>query len=566
MPTGFLPMTITSAKGRVDFAAFGLQPEDLASLRAVAREWSAAVDTAFAASGGDVEITAFVAETRALPDGLADLAWQDRWLHCWQRVYCQGVPSSMLFAVMNAALDHCGLEIFSSGQASRLQVELLSLLRRAVLALLGCAVDLEEEARLLAGGVPDEMAALRCLRELAGEGWPLAVLSISLTNQEAFVHLSASDLQSLPALVVGQLQKTMRARDRIFTGRDGEWLLVLPEVHSMTQPALAGAHVERQFSQALRLPSSKNLVFDVAIGAAMLPEHAANAEALLAASRLARWGLLANRQTFGWYHQDIQADWNKRFDLAAEFKTALDQEALQFYIQPQVEATTGCCVGGELLLRWQRTSGEWVAPPRMMEIVDENGWRRQFTDWALRDAMRISSELVEAGCDFRLSLNLTADDLLDEDLVEMIVQRLETWQSSGERFTLELTESAMMLNQERCLATLVKLRELGFRLALDDFGTGYSSLSHLVNLPIDELKIDRSFIIAMDRSEEYLRIVRTIIDLAWDLDMVPLAEGVEEKAQVEQLQLLGCNHIQGFYYARPMPQSELVAWCLARQA
>ena len=247
-------------------------------------------------------------------------------------------------------------------------------------------------------------------------------------------------------------------------------------------------------------------------------------------------------------------------------KAPHDQEALQFFIQPQVDTASGQCVGGELLLRWQRTSGEWVAPPRMMEIVDENGWRRQFTDWALRDAMRISSELLEAGCDLRLSLNLTADDLLDEDLVEMIVQRLETWQSSGQRFTLELTESAMMLNQERCLATLVKLRELGFRLALDDFGTGYSSLSHLVNLPIDELKIDRSFIIAMDRSEEYLRIVRTIIDLASDLDMEPLAEGVEEKAQVEQLQRIGCKLIQGFYYARPMPQSELVAWCAARQA
>jgi EAL domain-containing protein (putative c-di-GMP-specific phosphodiesterase class I) len=201
-----------------------------------------------------------------------------------------------------------------------------------------------------------------------------------------------------------------------------------------------------------------------------------------------------------------------------------------------------------------------------MEIVEENAWRHLFTDWMFRCALRIAADMEAAGGDFRLSLNLTAGDLLDEDLVEMIAQRLETWQMRGDRFALELTESAMLLNRERCLETLNQLRELGFQLALDDFGTGYSSLSHLVSLPINELKIDRSFIVAMDRSDEHLRIVRTIIDLARDLGMTPLAEGVEELAQVEQLSALGCDRIQGYYYAQPMPPEAFIAWYQGRQA
>jgi len=546
--------------GRVDFATFGLTSEDLSSLRVLAGAWSAAVDESFAGCASDAVLSAFAEQTKQLPASLNDVAWQDRWLRCWQRLYSQGVPGSSLFSAMNASLDHCTHGVFATAQLSRLQIALVSLLRRAVMAVLSCAVDLGEETRLLEAGVPDELAALRYLRQEIDRGEPLAVLSISVVNREAFAHLSAGDRASLPGLVAGRIQKIARARDRLFTGREGEWLFVLPGIHSMAQPALAASNILREFSDPLTLPAGKRIHFDVEIGAAMVPEHATDAESVVAASRLARWGRLGTNQAFGWFHPNIQAEWSKRFELAAEFKMALDQGALEFFLQPQVDASSSRCVGAELLLRWRRRNGEWVSPQLLMEIVEENGWRHLFTDWALSNALRISSELAEAGCAVRLSLNLSADDLLDEDLVEMIVQRLETWQMSGERFTLELTESAMMVNRERCVATLLKLRALGFRLALDDFGTGYSSLSHLVSLPVDELKIDRSFIVAMAGSDEYRRIVRSIVDLAHDLGMTPLAEGVEAQEQVEQLLALGCRHIQGYFYARPIPQDEFISW------
>nr|MBL8411279.1 EAL domain-containing protein [Dechloromonas sp.] len=561
-------MTTISAElpGRIDLAAFGLQPEDLASLQALSGEWSAAVAEAFSTSGADAHALAFADLTAGLAMQLGALRWQDEWLRAWARLHTQGIPTSTLVATLNAALDLCAAALFGAGRVPHVHLDLFTLLRRAVLALLACAVDLGEEARAETSGMLDERAALARIRGLLAEGRRLALLALSANNRDALVHLSASDLQSVPGLVAGRIEKLLRDSDDLFAGRDGEWLLVLPDIHSMAQPALAGSQILHEFSQPLRLPSGKPLAFDVRIGAAMAPEHAGEAEGLLAASRLGRWGAQLGREGFGWFHTEIEAAWKKRFHLAAEFKQALDNERLQFFLQPQVDAATGRCFGAELLLRWQCASGEWISPQRLMEVVDENGWRRQYTDWMLRHAMRIAAEIEGVETGFRLSLNLTSDDLNDEDCVDMIRQRLDTWQMSGERFTLELTESAMMANRERALDTLTRLRDLGFRLAIDDFGTGYSSLSYLVGLPVKEIKIDRSFIVAMGRSDEYRRVVRSIIDLAHDLDMMPLAEGVEEKAQVEQLLSLGCSRIQGYFYARPMPPEAFAGWLAARQA
>ena len=551
--------------GHVEFAAFGLSADELASLRAVLPEWEAAVDEAFGQIGS-VLVAGLAYETRRLPVALGELAWQESWLAAWHRVHGQGASGAILCQVMNATLDGCCRQLFHNvGLVPGLHVSLYTVLRRAVLALIACAVEVIEEGAYSGSGVSGELAALSFLQVAAKTMDLLAVLSISLANRNALAHLSAIDLQELPGLLAGRLGKRLRSQDRLFSGREGEWILILPEISSMAQPALASANIQREFSHPIRLSSGKVLAFDVLVGAALLPEHGENPEAVLGAARLARWRLEPAHENFGWFSPEIQTDWNKRFELAAEFKSALSQECLQLFLQPQIDLNGGKCVGAELLLRWQRADGEWPSPLLIMDIVDENGWRHLFTDWVFNTALSVASELNSAGVDVALSLNLTADDLLDDDLVEMVSQRFETWHLSPERFTLELTESAMMQNRERCLETMRRLRGLGFRLALDDFGTGYSSLSYLVNLPINELKIDRSFIVAMTRSDEHLRIVRTIVDLARDLDMMPLAEGVDDPAQVEHLLQMGCSRVQGFLYSKALPVNEFIDWYVTRQ-
>lgn len=559
-------MTTTSAEAGdyLDLAFFGLGEPALASLASLDAIWQAALGATLAGEGGAV-IGEFAAVLAGLPGNLGNREWQQNWLRAWHHLHGRGFSLAETLVFIVRAVDCCENHLFGDRhQISRLQLELFSLLRRAVFAAVNCAIELEEEAKIAEAGIPGELAALQCLRKEAEQGVPLAVLSLALSNRNNFSHLAASDLQSLPGMLFDRLRQVLRAEDRVFSGREGEWLLVLPGVHSMAQPTLAGTHIQRAFANPVRLLSGRSMPLEATIGAAMMPEHGDDAEAILHAARLARWELSPARDAFGWFHPTMRQDWQRRLDMAEELHLALQYETLSLYLQPQMDAVTNECTGAELLLRWQRDSGEWVSPQLVIEMIEENGWRHQFTDWLIRFALHTATELGALGIDIPLSINLTAADLLDGDLPEMFSQRLETWQLPGSRFTIELTESAMLSDPARCLDIMRQLRALGFRLAMDDFGTGYSSLSYLVNLPVDEIKIDRSFVIAMSTSEEHLRIVRTIIDLAWDLEKLPLAEGVENEAQVELLHQLGCNRMQGFLYAPALPFEEFVAWYQAR--
>lgn len=564
----WLPMnTISDSADFIDYASFGVSPDDLRSLRALAAIWRATVIEVAPRFGSDVVFAEFVEQTAELPLMIADAGWQRRWMHAWHKLSARGFSMADMFGFFNYAVGCCESELFRDTlQISRVQFDLFAILRRSVVAAISCAIELGEEARHAEAGLPGEFAAIRMLREMVENGQQVAVLSVSMVNRQAFSHLTASELQSIPGLLAEQLATHLRPQDRAFVGHEGEWLLLLADMQSMAQPALAAALVQRAFSHPVGLLSGRSVRLDVAIGAAVSPEHGEDAEELIRAARQARASLQSSRESFALFDKLMQVDWQWRQQLSGELRLALRHESLMVCLQPQVDIASGACFGAELLLRWCRANGEWVAPPLIVEIIEENGWRAEFTDWLLRAALRTCAELDGAGVGIRLSLNLTAGDLIDLDLPELVAQRLATWRLPASRFTFELTESAMMADRERGLSVMRKLRELGICLALDDFGTGYSSLSYLATLPLNEIKIDRSFVIGMSGSSEGLRIVRAIVDLTHDLGMRSLAEGVETEAQREQLQALGCADAQGYLYARPMPLAEFIAWYRARQA
>ena len=568
MLTGLPRMTTTSvdSDAYLDLAQFGLGEEELLSLASLGGTWRAALQQVLGEQAEKPEIAEFATVSADLVSALGTADWQQSWLRAWHALHGRGYSLSDTLTLFFRVVESCEQRLFgTTDQVGRLHLELFSLLRRGVFAAVNCAVELSEEAHFVDSGIPGELAALHSLRKLREGGKTVAVLSLGLIHRKNSGHLTASDLQSLPGLLLERLRQLLRVEDRIFAGREGEWLLLLPDVHSLAQPTLAAAHIQRAFAAPMGLLSGGSLPLDAVIGAAMMPEHGGDPEAILQAARLARWRLVPRQEAFGWFDPAMRADWQRRFDMAQELQRALHYETLTMFMQPQVDAASGECTSAELLLRWQRESGEWVAPNEVIEIIEEHGWRLQFTDWLIRFALHLATELSAVGIDIPLSINLTAADLLDADLPEMFAQRLETWQLPASRFTIELTESALLTDPACCLEIMRQLRGLGFRLALDDFGTGYSSLSYLVTLPVDEIKIDRSFVVAMSNSPAYLRVVRTIIDLAWDLEMLPLAEGVEEMSQVESLRQLGCNRMQGFLYAKALPQDEFIRWYQARQ-
>lgn len=559
--------SISDNSGYIDYAAFGVSPDDLLSLRAMAPLWQKALRRVAERSGSSRPVNDFIERTAELPLKIADVEWQRHWMQSWHKLSSRGFSLADMFSLLNHAVAYSEADLFGNlPQVGRVQLNLFGILRRSVVAAVSCAIELGEEARNSEAGLPGEFAAMHSLREMGQTDRQVAVLSVSLVNRRTYSHISADELRTLPGLLTEKLSRLLRPLDSAFVGHEAEWLLLLPDVKSMAQPALAATHIRQAFADPVVLLSGRPVVLDVAIGAAMMPDHGHDPEEVILAARLARTSLQQTSEPFAMFDDSLRLDWQQRHLIAEELRLALRHESLTLYLQPQVDVAMGRCFGAELLLRWRRGNGDWVAPPVIVDIIEEYGWRTQFTDWLIRAALRLSTELDAAGVPISLSVNLTAGDVLDTDLPELVAQCLETWHLPGSRFTFELTESAMMGDRARGLAVMRKLRELGVRLALDDFGTGYSSLSYLATLPVNEIKVDRSFIIGMSGSAEGVRIVRAIIDLAHDLGMRSLAEGVENKEQREQLLALGCKDAQGYLYGKPMQRDAFIDWYLARQS
>jgi EAL domain-containing protein (putative c-di-GMP-specific phosphodiesterase class I) len=214
----------------------------------------------------------------------------------------------------------------------------------------------------------------------------------------------------------------------------------------------------------------------------------------------------------------------------------------------------------EALLRWQHAAGETVAPQFIVEIAEEAGVSPQFSRWLVTRAARTLAEFALEGIPLRLSINLTANDLRDEELPDMIEQALTIWNVPADRLTLELTESAMISDEQHSLGILYRLRDLGCRLAVDDFGTGYSSMAYLRQLSLNELKIDQLFVRRMDESPQDREIVRSMIQLAQGLRLEVVAEGVETKGTWTLLSEYGCQRVQGYYFSKPIAVTEFVRW------
>lgn len=193
-------------------------------------------------------------------------------------------------------------------------------------------------------------------------------------------------------------------------------------------------------------------------------------------------------------------------------------------------------------------------------MVERLGLRSRFTRWLLQQAMQIQSRLREEGIRLVLSINLSANDLLDAELPELIEQTLATWELTADCLLLELTETLMIEDTEEVIEILGRLRKQGFQLSVDDFGTGYASMSYLQRLPVQEVKIDQSFVLHAERSERDREIIASVVQLAHRLGMQVVAEGVETEATAEIVRRLDCDRAQGFRYATALPLDDFIIW------
>ena len=306
--------------------------------------------------------------------------------------------------------------------------------------------------------------------------------------------------------------------------------------------------------------SEIDIEVEFCIGLALYPQHADDAQQLLKNADNAMQSAKKEGVIFNLYIPEDAAANLQKMKHHGELRAAIENRELVLYYQPQVDIKSGRIVSVEALARWPHKKYGMVYPSIFIPIIEQSTLIYPFTKWVLEEAVLQLSRWRDEGIELSIAVNLSAKNLLDESLPNYIADLLRVHKVDVGKLSLEITESALMTRPDEAMKIITQLHEMGFRLSLDDFGTGYSSLSYLQKLPIHELKIDQSFIFGFLNNEDDAAIVRSTIDLANNLKLITVAEGVENREVYEMLATLNCSIAQGYYMAKPLSIENLTLW------
>jgi diguanylate cyclase (GGDEF)-like protein len=324
---------------------------------------------------------------------------------------------------------------------------------------------------------------------------------------------------------------------------------------------------------ATRLHRALALPFDVggvaielgaSIGIALQPDHGEDVSTLLRHADVAMYEAKRAGSHIETYSTERDPYSAERLKLLGELRHALDNDELVLHFQPKVALSSGRVIGAEALVRWQHPERGLLGPHEFLGLAERTGLIGDITRWVLDAAVRQCAAWRRSGLELPVAVNLAGANIVDTTLPESVAHILQRWEVPGRLLECEVSEDTVMGDPRRAGDVLERLRELGVRLSLDDFGTGHSSLSYLKRLPLDEVKIDRSFVIGMADDPSDAAIVRSTIDLARHLGLEVVAEGVETTEVLDVLAALQCDVAQGFLLSRPLPAAEFDGWLAAR--
>ncbi len=358
--------------------------------------------------------------------------------------------------------------------------------------------------------------------------------------------------------VAARLRSKLRDIDTVARMGGDEFAILLPAVSDKHATMAA-----RMLLQALRAPfriEEQSLDIGASIGVALYPDHGVDANILIQRADVAMYSAKHANSGHAFYDSKLDQHNPTRLTLLGELRHAVEQEQFVLYYQPKVNLKTLQVTGVEALVRWNHPREDLLLPDTFIPLLEQTGMIRSLTPWVLNESLRQGQMLQDKGVPITISMNLSVRDLQDPYLADAFAEQLAALQISPRWLELEITESAVMTEPERALEVLTRLSSMGLRIAIDDFGTGYSSLSYLKKLPVNTIKIDKSFVIGMGRDENDAAIVRTSVDLAHNLKLEVVAEGVENEETLNRLSELGCDTAQGHYISRPLSAEELAQW------
>jgi diguanylate cyclase (GGDEF)-like protein len=353
-----------------------------------------------------------------------------------------------------------------------------------------------------------------------------------------------------------RLADVLGPRDIIARLGGDEFAVLLPRAS-----AVQAEQVARDILAALDAPfviSESSVDVGGSIGIALSPQHGADSDVLLRRADVAMYVAKRAGRGFATYSPDQDQHTPDRLTLVGDLRRAIEADELTLVYQPKVSLSTGQCVGVEALIRWQHPQRGMIPPEEFISLAEHTGLIKLVSRWVVNTALRQSRDWLSHDVNLPIAVNLSMRDLHDPELPETVANLLERWNVPASNLVVEITENGLMADPARALQIITGLRLMGIRIAIDDFGTGYSSLAYLKRLPVDELKIDRSFIRDLATDTDDLAIVRSTISLGHDLGLSIVAEGIEDAATADLLRQLGCDVAQGYFFGRPMSADALV--------
>ena len=399
----------------------------------------------------------------------------------------------------------------------------------------------------------------QAVRDAKAASAPLSVLSVGFPNYGEIVDTLGVDSGiKVQQVSAPRILQVLRTSD-VIARSHGDHFWVLLQGASSKIAMRAARAIEDAFDEHLIIDNA-TVYLESVIGITSYPEHGADAGDLLRRADVAMRQAAREQRPCALYDPVVDRIGTEHLTMAGELRRAIDGGQLILFGQPKVDLATRRTVGVEMLVRWRHPEHGMVPPDRFIGVAERTGLIRPLTNWVVEAAFRESHAWQASGLSVDVAVNLSARNLLDPHFADDIGRMLEAWRLNPALLGFEITESAIMDDPAKALSTLDRLRAMGLNLFVDDYGTGYSSLGYLKSLPVDAIKIDKSFIFDLEKDADSAAIVRSTIDLAHNLSKKVIAEGVENANVMTSLAKLGCDVAQGYHIARPMPLDELRSW------
>ena len=373
--------------------------------------------------------------------------------------------------------------------------------------------------------------------------------------KDAFGHHFCDSLLQQIGL---RLTYAVQSSDIVARPGEHEFALLLPTADSAyTSRVIENVHI------VLKEPlyvGEYPLHIEVSIGVAFFPEHGVNALTLLQRAYVAMYKAKQSHECTAFYEASHDQETLRRLMLMGALLPAIQNNELQLYYQPKVHVSSMRVLGAEALVRWISPSYGFIPPDQFIPLAEQTGIIGPLTQWVLKTAVHQCRDWLDAGLELCVAVNISAWNLREVTLPENISALLQQYDVPPHCLRIEVTESATMTDLNTSLDVLARIAQLGISISVDDFGTGQSSLAYLKSLPINELKIDQTFVRHMATSEIDATIVQSTVLLAHSLDLKVVAEGVEDQAVVDMLASYQCDTIQGYFFSRPLPVQDFETW------